>query len=106
MKRKKRPTPKPKIRADKEKLEKRIEKISIDWNADERETSILFYHSQKVVFLETSYPSTARRWFANLWGDPEVHFDMHTDSLKIQVPWEYCRQPDLILMAKHRKYDS
>lgn len=106
MKRSKLPEKKPGIKAEKEKIKAKIEALSVDWNADERETSILFDHSQKLVFLETSYPPTARRWFSNLWGDPDVRFDVHADSLKIQVPWEYCRQPDLILLPKYRSYDG
>lgn len=104
MKRKKQPTPQ--IKEKKKRFEKLIEKITTDWNADERETSILFDHQDKVVYLETSYPSTARRWFKNLWGDPKVVFDEHADSLKIQVPWEYCRKPDLIMKHKHRTHNG
>ena len=94
------------IKADKQKIRDIINNLSVDWSAEERETSILFDHQEKVVHLETSYPATARRWFENLWGDPDVKFDDKADSFKITVPWSYCRQPDLILMAKHRKYNG
>lgn len=77
-----------------------------DWNPEERETGILFDHDLKVVHLETSYGPTARRWFKNLWGDPEVTFDDKADTFKITVPWEYCRKADLILKHKHRTYDG
>lgn len=92
------------IADDKKKIEAIINKISKDWVAEERETSILFEYHEKRVHLETSYGPTARRWFQNLWGDPDVKFDTNADSLKISVPWEYCRKPDLILKAKFREF--
>ncbi len=84
-------------------INKTIENISKDWNADERETSILFDHHSDLVYLETTEPFTARRWVAMFEGDPNVKFDRRSDSLKIQVPAAYCRKPDLIIKATHRK---
>lgn len=103
MKRKKKPTTKSHLSDEKKKIQRIINNISSDWNGEERETSILFEHYYKVVHLETSHPATARRWFKNLWGNPDVKFSTKTDSLKITVPWEYCRQPDLIVKAKYRE---
>ncbi len=94
----------PEIVNEKKRIEEIIKRISSEWMAEERETSILFEHHEKRVHLETSYPSTARRWFKNLWGDPAVKFDTKADSLKISVPWEYCRKPDLIVKAKYREF--
>lgn len=96
----------PQIADDKKKIKEIIDRISKDWIAEERETSILFEHYEKRVHLETSYPFTARRWFQNLWGDPNVVFDTKADSLKISVPWEYCRKPDLILKKKFREFEK
>lgn len=103
MKRRKKPEI---IKDKKKKIQDIISQLSSDWNADERETSILFDYHTKRVHLETSYPSTARRWFRNLWGDPEVKFDEHADTFKINVPWEYCRKADLILKAKYREFEN
>ena len=94
------------INGEQENIKKVIENLSKDWNAEERETSILFDHYDKVVHLETSFPHTARRWFQNLWGDPNVKWETKTSTLKLTVPWEYCRAPDLILMTKYRKYNG
>lgn len=105
MKRKKKPTKT--ISTDKKKIKKIVKSLSNgDWNPEERETSILFDYPAKVVHLETSYGPTARRWFKNLWGDPKVKFDPNADTLKITVPWDYCRKADLILKAKFRKFDD
>ena len=86
-----------------EHFEKKILDIGKDWNADERETSILYDFTDKVVHLETSQTHTARRWLKLFWGDPEVKFDEFTDSFKLTVPIDYCRKPELVVMAKHRK---
>lgn len=32
-----------------------------------------------------------------------LKFDEKADTLKMSVPIAYCRKPELILMAKHRK---
>jgi hypothetical protein len=103
MRRKKLPSD---VQTEEKVLRKIVKNLSKNWNAEERETSILFDHSEKVVFLETTYPATARRWLDNLHGDPDVLFDKNADSLKLRVPWEYCRRPDLIIKAKHRSYDQ
>ena len=92
--------------SDRDAIKKIIENLSRDCHAEERETSILFDHYDKEVYLETSFPHTARRWFQNLWGDPNVHWVTTTSTLKLTVPWEYCRSPDLILMPKFRKFKS
>lgn len=92
------------ITGDKKKIQKIINNLSNGWNPEERETAILFDHHEKVVHLETSYGPTARRWFENMWGDPNVEFDGKADTLKLVVPWEYCRKPDLIVKAKYRKF--
>lgn len=104
MLRRKKPTPK--IQDSRKKIQKVIEGLSNGWNPEERETAILFDHHEKVVHLETSYGPTARRWFENLWGDPNVSFDTKSDTLKLTVPWEYCRSADLILKAKFREFDG
>ena len=91
---------------DKKKIQKIVDSLSEDWRPEERETGILFDHHEKVVYLETSFGPTARRWFKNLWGDPEVKFDEHADILKITVPWDYCRRADLILKANVRQFDK
>jgi len=106
MQRRKKPNALHKIKSDKDDIKKIIDNLSKDWYAEERETSILFDHYDKVVHLETSFPHTARRWFQNLWGDPNVEWSTKSSTLKLTVPWEYCRAPDLILMAKHRKYSG
>lgn len=94
------------ISDDKKKIKKIVKSLSTgDWNSDERETSILFDYSEKMVYLETSYGPTARRWFKNLWGDPDVKWDTKADTLKCAVPWDYCRKADLILKHKHRSYE-
>lgn len=91
----------------KRKLESIIENLSTgDWNPEERETSILFDIPAKRVHLETSYGPTARRWFRNLWGDPDVNWDVKADTLKFSVPRSYCRQADLIIKAKKRQFDD
>ena len=82
--------------------EQKINKISRGFKADERETSILFDHLEDIVYLETTEPFTARRWL-KLVGQPGVKYDERADSFKIQVPKEYCRNPELILMAKYRR---
>ena len=113
MQRSKKPTLKRKPKAKKPELgrdqEKAIKKIlsnlSEGWTAEERETAINFDHYAKEVHLETTYPPTARRWFKNLWGDENVKWDLHASSLKITVPWEYCRQPDLIIKANYRVHE-
>ena len=79
----------------------KIAHIAKAFNADERETSILFDHKDDVVHLETTEPFTARRWL-NLIEQPGVQFDKRSDSFKIRVPSKYCRKPELILMAKYR----
>lgn len=99
MKRNKKPQS---VSTDKKKIQTIVAGLSSDWNADERETSILFDYGAKIVYLETTYPATARRWFNNLWGDKNVKFNEKASSLQIAVPWEYCRQADLILKPKHR----
>lgn len=99
--RKKKPT---NIPTDKKKIKKIVKSLSHGWYSEERETSVLFDYDEKKVHLETSYPPTARRWFKNLWGDPNVRFDDKAATLKITVPWEYCRRADLILKAEHRQY--
>lgn len=88
------------------KIEFVIDSLSHGWLPEERETSILFDHNEKTVYLETSYPYTARRWFSNLWGDPDVKWDTSANTLKIQVPWRYCRDADLILKPEFREFDS
>lgn len=87
----------------KRKLKKIIEQMSANWNADERETSILFEHHSDVVHFETSHPATARKWLAHLWGDIDVTFDHRSDSFRVSVPLSYCRGPELILKSKYRK---
>lgn len=102
MKRKKKPA----IPKDKKKIKEIIKSLSDDWKPEERETSILFDYYDKKVHLETSYGPTARRWFSNLWGDPNVKWDAKASTLKITVPWDYCRSADLILKAKFREFNA
>lgn len=104
MKRKKPPVKS--ITDQEKKIKSIIQGLSTDWNPEERETSILFDYYEKRVHLETSYGPTARRWFKNLWGDPEVRWDEKASTLKISVPWDYCRSADLIIKAKFRQYDD
>jgi len=87
-------------------IEKIISSLSTGWHADERETSILFDHLDKVAYLETSEPFTARRWYDLLKDDSQVKFDHRADTLKITVPLEYCRKPELILQVKYRRKGS
>lgn len=103
MRRKKKPS---NIPTEKKKIKKIVESLSSGWNSDERETSILFDYTEKRVHLETSYPATARRWFKNLWGDPKVRFDDKAATLKVSVPWEYCRKADLIIKSKYRQFED
>jgi len=99
-------TKKKSVDRDQQKIKDIIDSLSTDWLPEERETSILFDYHEKRVYLETSYPYTARRWFDNLWGDPKVKWDSHADTLKFSVPWEYCRQADLILKKKFREFET
>jgi len=93
-------------KSKKRKLKFIVDSLSHGWLPEERETSILFDREEKRVYLETSYPPTARRWLKNLWGDPEVKWDANSDTLKFSVPWDYCRTADLIIKAKHREYEG
>ena len=83
------------------KLEKKINTISKQFMPEERETSILYDYVDKVVHLETTEPFTARRW-SKLVGKEGVKYNRRTDSFKITVPMDFCRKPELILMAKYR----
>jgi|SRR5690625_883499 len=87
---------------DRKRINAIIASLSKEWGGDERETSVLFDYHTKTVLLETSYPSTARRWVKNLWGDKNVIWDLKADTVKVTVPWSYCRSADLILKAEHR----
>ena len=84
------------------KIEKIISGIGRNFNADERETSILFDHGTDRVFLETTSPYTARRWYEMFKDDPAVTFDERADNLKMSVPVDYCRKPELVVKAKYR----
>ena len=79
----------------------KIKHISRSFNADERETSILFDHKDDVVHLETTEPFTARRWL-KLIDQHGVKYDHRADSFKLMVPSKYCRKPELIIMSKYR----
>jgi len=85
------------------KIQKIISAIGRSFSSEERETSILYDHSGDSVFLETTEPYTARRWFEIFKGDDNVKFDERADSLKMEVPFEYCRKPELVIKAKNRK---
>ena len=87
-------------------MNKKITAIGRIFNAEERETSILFDHSGDRVFLETTEPYTARRWYQTFKDDPKVRFDNGADSLKMEVPTDYCRKPELIIKSKHRKLEE
>lgn len=102
IRRKKKPTQK--IKTNKKKIEKIIKNLSSGWNPDERETNILFEHSTKEVHLETSHPPVARRWFEGMWGDPNIKWDYESDTLKIIVPWHYCRPAEFVIKPKHREF--
>lgn len=93
-------------KSKKKKLEFIIESLSHGWLPEERETLILIDRAGGRVHFETSVPSTARRWFRNLWGDPEVKWDNKADTLKFSVPREYCRKSDLMIKAEYREYDE
>lgn len=80
-----------------------IKSLSTGWRPEERETSILFDHYNDTAYLETSNTFIARRWVDLLKDDPNVCFDGYADTLKIRVPLDYCRKPELILKPKHRK---
>ena len=84
------------------KIEKIISGIGRNFNADERETSILFDHGIDRVFLETTNPYTARRWYEMFKEDERVSFDDRADNLKMSVPVDYCRKPELVIKAKYR----
>lgn len=104
MKRKKTPSGKQTMtkKSKKKKLEFIIDSLSHGWLPEERETSVLFDYDERVVYLETSYPPTARRWFKTLWGNEEVQWDTKGDTLKLKVPWDFCRKADMIIKPKHR----
>lgn len=90
------------ISSDKKKVQQIVDSLSKGWLSDERETSILFDHSSKEVFLETSHPATARSWFDLFWGDDEVKFDENSATLKVRIPWKYCRKAELIVKPNYR----
>ena len=85
------------------KVEKIIKSLSTDFLATERETSILYDHCDNVAHLETSHTYTARRWYELFKNDENVIFDERADTLKMTVPAEYCRKPELVIMAKYRR---
>lgn len=76
--------------------------VGKEFKSDERETSILFDHKDDVVHLETTDSFTAKRWLSII-DEPGVKYDERADSFKIVVPKEYCRNPELVLKAKHRQ---
>ena len=88
---------------DMEPIKKILTGLSKGFRSDERETSILVDYYQGVVYLETTEPFTARKWFEILKDDPKALFDVHADSLKIRVPIKYCRKPEFFLKPKYRK---
>ncbi len=90
----------------KKSINKIIKSLSIGWKSEERETSILFDHYERVVYLETSEPFTARRWYDLLKNHPNAKFDTNVDTLKITVPFSYCRKPELILIPKYRNHST
>ncbi len=85
------------------KIVKIISGLGRNFKADERETSILFDHNLDRAFLETTEPYTARRWYEIFKDDLDVKFDERADNLKMEVPIEYCRKPELIVKAKYRR---
>ncbi len=84
-------------------MREKIEKLVSEFNSDERETSILYDHSDKVVLLETSHTYTARRWYSMFKDDPKVEFIQNSSTVRMKVPWDYCRKPELMIKAKYRK---
>lgn len=87
---------------NKKRIEKIISSLSTDFSSEERETSILYEHDTKLVYLETSHTYTARRWWNLFKNDTNVKFDEKADTLKMTVPWDYCRKPELMIKPKHR----
>ena len=85
-----------------QKIESIIKRLSTDFNSDERETSILYDHADNIVHLETSHTFTARRWWELFKGDSNVIFDDRSDTLKLTVPKEYCRKPELVIKHTYR----
>lgn len=85
-----------------EKIKKIIAAMGTSFASNERETSILFDHGSDVVYLETTEPYTARRWYTMFSKDKNVKFDDRADSLKITIPTDYCRKPELMVKSKHR----
>lgn len=85
-----------------EKIKNIIERLSTDFNSDERETSILYDHAADIVHLETSHTFTARRWWNLFKDDDSVIFDERADTLKMTVPKEYCRKPELVIKHTYR----
>ena len=84
------------------KIETIIERLSTDFLATERETSILYDHADDIVHLETSHTYTARRWWELFKDDDNVIFDDRADTLKMTVPKHYCRKPELVIKHTHR----
>jgi hypothetical protein len=87
-------------------IEKILNNIGRAFSSEERETSILYEHSSKTVYLETTEPYTARRWYRQFKDDPNVIIDHRVDSFKMEVPQSYCRKPELMIKAKFRREDS
>jgi len=85
-----------------QKIESIIKRLSTDFNSDERETGILYDHADDIVHLETSHTFTARRWWDLFKDDSNVIFDDRADTLKMTVPKEYCRKPELVIKHTHR----
>jgi len=103
--RRKPPTKTGAVKTDKAKIQATINQLTDGWNADERETGILLDHSSKRVYMETTHPATARHWFKYLWDDPNVKWDTNSDSVKLSLPQNYCRPPELILKPQYRSND-
>ena len=87
---------------NKNKIESIIKRLSTEFNSDERETSILYDHADDIVHLETSHTYTARRWWELFKDDDNVIFDERADTLKMTVPKEYCRKPELVIKHTYR----
>lgn len=83
-----------------------IKRISEEFDGTERETSILYDHYDKKVHLETTHTFTARRWLDLLNDKKGIKICDKTDSLKIEVPMDICRNPELIIKPAHRKKDK
>ena len=78
-----------------------INSLTKNFGPEERETDVMFDHSEKVVRFETTNANVAKK-LKGMIKDSKVEFDENVDSFRITIPMEYCRTPELLIKSKHR----